>query len=196
MLKDFIVPIISILTFIMSILSLSITSLINRKRLILSDLQRFMRFETVKFDPNTDAKEYNVRGIYFNIDISNPSPHDIGLNDFTFHNDRNEILYIETGLQFKKVYLDNLVEASPHMGESITVKANEQVKLSFIINENDYNNLPEQNMKISFSSIYTSWKEVLIHPIKHLKNPASTLKRYTTIQYVGKEINVTRKTIK
>src|SRR5699024_4725342 len=105
--KDFIVPFVSILTFIMSILSLTITSIVNRKRIIPSKIKCLMKYHRIKFTPG--GTEYNRKGIYLIIDISNPSPHNIGLNNFTFYNDNCEQLYIETGYQFKHIFLDNLV---------------------------------------------------------------------------------------
>jgi len=174
----------------MSILSLTITSIVNRKRIIPSKIKCLMKYHRIKFTPG--GTEYNRKGIYLIIDISNPSPHNIGLNNFTFYNDNCEQLYIETGYQFKHIFLDNLVEARPFMGGSVVIKANEQIRLSFLIPQNRMNTLPTQDIALEFSGIYTNWKKVIINPFSHLKNPESTLKRFYINQNIENEINVPR----
>lgn len=175
LIKDVIVPVVSVLTFIFSISVLFIESYTNRRRLIVSNTIRLAKFNQIKFRHNGESMDQI--GIIASFYIINPSPHDIGVSGFNYLNDGNKV-HIEVNPQFKKVFLDEIVETFPTLGTDIIIKSNSQQRVNFLFLENEFQSLSLGSLEVQFSAIFNDWSFPFKHPIKFLKSRRIPLKTY------------------
>lgn len=184
-LNDLVIPITSILAFIISVLSLCVNSLINRRRLIISKPHQIRKFSLLKEMHN--ASEINADGIVVIFTVYNPSPHDIGIGGFRFFDKDNEIFYDVTPRK-NSVLLNDFLRVTPNIESNFVIKANSQKRITFLFRENKLQSFSYTDFKIRFNAIYYDYFSIIKNPIKVIKLRRPLLKTY----YVKGKVNTSQ----
>ncbi|GGP14226.1 hypothetical protein [Oceanobacillus neutriphilus] len=183
--REVIVPIVSILTFIFSVSVLFVQSYTQRRRLLISNVLRLAKFSELKFAH--DGPTVNQKGIIVSFNIINPSPHDIGVNNFKYINGGRQV-FIEVNQSFNTVYLDNIVETFPTLNDDIILKANSQERVNFLILESEYQNITTDWLEVQFDAIFSDFSFVFKRPVKLIKSRRIPLKRYRFKDYIDEDL--------
>lgn len=174
-LNDLVIPITSILAFIISVLSLFVNSLINRRRLIVSKPHQLRKFSLLK--ESQHLPDINASGIILIFTIYNPSPHNIGIGNFKFFDRDNEVFNDVTSRK-NSVLLNGFLHVTPNTESNFVIKANSQKRITFLFRENELQSFSYTDFQIRFNAIYYDYFSIIKNPIQVIKLKRPLLKTY------------------